>query len=138
YLDAISPYLQTALRNQGFDARVVPVANFRHYLEIQQSFLAEQYGVPKAHAAFHADIIETASVLAIRPELVDMPRAEAGWIGDTAQILDRLFVEGLHVITSNGVLGDPRHATQEMGERLLEHLSDQLAIELRRRLGREQ
>jgi creatinine amidohydrolase len=136
YLDAAAPYLQDTLREKGFAAaRIVPVANLRNYLETQQVFLAEHYGVTKEQAAFHADIIETACMLAIRPDLVDMSRAEPGWMGDTTQILDRLFTDGLRAITPVGVLGDPRGATREMGERLLDHLSDKLARDLLDRLG---
>jgi creatinine amidohydrolase len=135
YLDAVSPYLQLVLKEKGVEARIIPYVNLSHYLRVQQQFLHDEFGVPADHAAFHADIIETACMLAIRPDLVQMSKAEPGWVGDTTQILDRLFVDGLRAISANGVLGDPRQATREIGDRLLDFLSTLMADELRRRLG---
>lgn len=137
YLDAVGPYLQDALHAGGIPVRIVPHVNLARYMRMQQDFVRERFGVPLEEAAFHADVLETACMLAIRPDLVDMTRAEAGWVGITSTILDRLFVEGLRSITPNGILGDPRRATPEMGEALLEYVSKELAGELSVRLGRK-
>lgn len=135
YLDAVAPYVQEALRAGGHAVRLIPHVNLVQYVRMQQEFLSEKFGVPVEEACWHADVIETACILAIRPDLVDMSRAAPGWIGDPTTIYDRLFVEGLHSVTPNGILGDPRRATREMGEALLEHVSDVLAAQLRARLG---
>ncbi len=135
YLDAVGPYIQDALRARGHAVRIVPYVNLVQYLRAQQAFVRERFGVPIEEAAWHADVMETACILAIRPDLVDMSRAEAGWIGDSTTILDRIFVEGLRSVTPNGIMGDPRRATREMGEALLEHVSDVMARDLRARLS---
>jgi hypothetical protein len=123
------------LRKQGYNVRIVAYANGMRYARIQQDFVGEKFGVPLEEAAFHADVMETACMLVIRPDLVRMERAEPGWIGDNATIIDRIFLEGLQSVTPNGIMGDPRRATAEMGEALLEHLSQTIADELRPRLG---
>ena len=69
------------------------------------------------------------------PDLVRMDKAEPGFIGDNKPLLDKIFVEGIQSVTANGIVGDPRRATREMGEALLEHLTDVLSGELRERLG---
>jgi creatinine amidohydrolase len=135
YIDGVSPYLQDSLHAKGFKVRILPHVNLLRYSRIQQDFLGEKYGVPLEEAGFHADVIETACMLVIRPDLVDMSKAAPGYIGDSAPLLDRVFVEGIQSVTSNGIVGDPRRATREMGEALLEHLTDVLAGELRGRLG---
>lgn len=135
YLDAIAPYLQDGLRAHGHAVRIIPHVNLLRYVRMQQEFLRQKFGVPVEEAAWHADVIETACILVIRPDLVDMSRAAPGWVGDPTTIWDRLFVDGLRSVTPNGILGDPRRATREMGEALLEYVSDVLADELRGRLG---
>ena len=128
-------HLQDSLHRAGWPVRIVPHVNLLRYSRIQQNFLGENFGVPLEEAGFHADVIETACMLVIRPDLVDMSKAVPGYIGDNAPLLDRIFVEGMHSVTENGIVGDPRRATREMGEALLEHLTTVLSGELRTRLG---
>lgn len=135
FIDGIGPYLQDSMTRKGYDVRIIPHVNILHYSRIQQDFLGEKFGVPLEEAGFHADVIETACMLVIRPDLVHMDRAVPGFIGDNKPLLDKIFVEGIQSVTENGIVGDPRRATREMGEALLEHLTDVLSGELRQRLG---
>ena len=135
YIDGIAPAIQLSMKRQGYATRIIPHVNPARYSRIQQEFLGERFGVPLEEAGFHADVIETACMLVIRPDLVHMDRAAPGYIGDNLPLLDRIFVEGMHSVTENGIIGDPRRATAEMGEALLEHLTGVLAEELRARLG---
>lgn len=136
YIDGIAPSIQLSMKRQGFDTRIIPHVNPGRYSRIQQDFLGEKYGVPLEEAGFHADVIETACMMVIRPDLLHMDQAAPGYIGDNLPLLDRIFVEGMHSVTANGIIGDPRRATPAMGEALLEHLTGTLAGELQRRLGR--
>lgn len=69
----------------------------------------------------HADIAETALMMAFRPDLVREDRAEAGFTGTVDdELLERGFREGFDVISENGILGDARGANAALGERLLE------------------
>lgn len=136
YIDGIAPSIQRLLNREGYKTRVLPHVNPGRYSRIQQDFLGKEFGVPLEEAGFHADVIEAACMLVIRPDLVDMDKAEPGYLGDNLPLLDRIFVEGMHSVTPNGIVGDPRRATKEMGEALLEHLTKTLADELRIRLAR--
>ena len=46
-----------------------------------------------------------------------MSQAEAGYVGPPHEALAAVFDHGVHAISSNGVIGDPRSADRERGER---------------------
>lgn len=53
----------------------------------------------------------------IHPDLVHPERGEPGYTGDLGSAMGAIFSEGVHVLSSNGVLGDPRQANPEHGQR---------------------
>ena len=53
----------------------------------------------------------------MNPALVRLQLAEAGYEGELA--LDELIARGTRALTRNGVFGDPRAATAEIGEAVL-------------------
>lgn len=67
----------------------------------------------------HAGAGETSIMLALDPDAVDLSVAEAGCTRPIGEILPALRSGGVAAVSSNGVLGDPRGATAELGERLL-------------------
>jgi creatinine amidohydrolase len=77
---------------------------------------------PAGPGLYHADEVETSIVLALRPDLVHLERAAAGYpqvpatFGSVPTDMARISV--------SGVFGDPRPATAEKGHRLLELLGD--------------
>jgi creatinine amidohydrolase len=76
----------------------------------------------------HADIAETSEMLCLRPELVRMANAEAGHIQAFDQaLMVRIFREGFRAVTPNGVLGDARGATVEIGEACIAQAADGIA-----------
>ncbi len=76
----------------------------------------------------HADIAETAIMLALHPERVRTDLAEAGFeTGLRKEEFDRIISEGFDSVTPNGILGDARGATAEMGELLISALADRIA-----------
>jgi creatinine amidohydrolase len=85
-----------------------------------------ELGITPAEGGIHAGEWETSMMLALRPELVSMERAEPGYVGDLASGLERFFNEGVHVLADNGVFGDPRRASATAGEKYIERLVDQV------------
>jgi len=78
----------------------------------------EEHGVPVNEGGLHAGEWETSLMLALRPELVRMERAEAGFTGDVQDAIGTLFREdGVASLSENGVLGDPTRASIEHGRR---------------------
>jgi creatinine amidohydrolase len=76
----------------------------------------------------HADIAETSEMLCLRPELVRMDEAAEGHVQkfDDA-LMQRIFREGFRAVTPNGVLGDARGATREIGESCIARAADGIA-----------
>jgi mycofactocin system creatininase family protein len=74
----------------------------------------------------HAGRTETSLVLAVRPDLVRLDRAEAGETADLATIGSRLRAHGVRAVAPNGVLGDPTGASPAEGAEILRRLVDDL------------
>jgi creatinine amidohydrolase len=73
--------------------------------------------------AGHADIAESSVMLALHPDLVHTEAAEAGHPGPlTAELIERLFTQGMRAIAPNGILGDARGLSAELGQRCIEDL----------------
>ena len=79
----------------------------------------------------HADIAETSEMLSIRPDLVRGDRAVAGHVqAFDEELRDRIFRDGFRAVTPNGVLGDARGATQEIGEACIARAADGITAAL--------
>jgi creatinine amidohydrolase len=86
--------------------------------------VASELGLTPAEGGVHAGEWETSMMLALRPELVKMARAEAGYVGDLMSGVQRFFEEGVQAIAQNGVFGDPMRASAEAGKKYIERLVD--------------
>ena len=90
-------------------------------------------GGPSENVGGHADIAESSILLTLTPHLVDESKAEAGYKGDTtAETFRRILADGLHTVTPNGILGDARGMTAELGERCQEAASELIQASFRR------
>lgn len=81
---------------------------------------------PRVDGDAHAGLVETSMMLAIAPHLVDMSRAEVGNVAPLKEIIGEIRAMGVQGVSPNGVLGDPRGASREEGERLLADLVEDL------------
>lgn len=84
---------------------------------------SERLGLDPRATGDHAGLAETAMLLAHRPDLVEMRKAEAGFVDEISEEA-RIEKEGILAVSKNGVLGDPRKATPEIGRDFLKDLSD--------------
>jgi creatinine amidohydrolase len=91
--------------------------------------VSEQHGISKAASGIHAGEFETSVVLHLRPDLVVMERAEEGFVGDLSQAIPQLLKEGVHSVSSNGILGDARPAQAERGKVYLEAWVDMIVAD---------
>jgi creatinine amidohydrolase len=110
------------------DVNVIAVADLSVLVQATLGLGAE-LGVPAAEGGLHAGEWETSMMLFLRPALVRMDRAVAGYTGDLEQGMERFFAEGVHALTDTGVVGDPRRASADNGRRYSERLVE-LAAEL--------
>lgn len=74
----------------------------------------------------HAGLDETAVMLHIARESVDMDAAVVGVLDPLDQLLPRLMAEGMRPVTETGILGDPTSATEELGAELFRQLVDRV------------
>jgi creatinine amidohydrolase len=84
--------------------------------------LGAELGVPASEGGLHSGEWETSLMLAVRPDLVHMDRAVAGYTGDLQSGIERFFEEGVHALTDTGVIGDPKQASAQNGRRYFERL----------------
>ena len=75
----------------------------------------------------HADVAESSEMLVLRPELVRADRVAAGCTDPLAEVAERMFRDGLHAVSPNGILGDARGMSEEIGLRCLERTADLIA-----------
>jgi creatinine amidohydrolase len=77
----------------------------------------------------HADLMETSMMLYLHPELVDMDRAEPGFVGEAG--FEELIGRGFRTFSSNGIIGDPVGSSAVIGKAVLEAICERLAETLR-------
>lgn len=113
---------------------IIPFSDGDSYIETMKN-TSRRLGIDLETAGSHAGLSETAMILACRPERVRMDQARPGFLGDAYGVGERASREGTDAVTTNGVFGDPRTATAEMGRAYLDDLSALLAtfIENRKR-----
>lgn len=111
------------VNGHGGNAEAVARALRTAKLEGRKAF-AWWPSLPDADA--HAGFAETSMMLAIAPHLVDMSRAEKGNTASLAELEPVLRAEGVLGVSTNGVLGDPRHASAQQGFEYLKQLQQSL------------
>lgn len=112
-------------------ANLIALADLEGLIERMREAAVEA-GVPEEAVGGHSGAGETSFVMAYRPELVRSSEMAPGYIGP----LTRRYVRrGFKAVTETGVLGDPRHASREIGERFIELVTEMYLEELERELG---
>ena len=114
------------LRLAAAPAAVAAYTDLRAYVRAWTDEVSAM-GESVAKVGGHADLPESSAVLALRPDLVHVERAEPGYLGGVEAALAVVFEEGLQAVTANGVLGDPRGLNAELGRRCLEAAARLLA-----------
>jgi creatinine amidohydrolase len=86
----------------------------------------EARAVKPEQAGAHSGEFETSVMLTVRPDLVVMEAAQAGYVGDQLRIAAKVFEEGFRAATENGVLGDPGDASAANGEAYMTAMTELL------------
>ena len=83
-------------------------------------------GISRGKAGVHAGYGETAQMMMAKPDLVKMEFAERGLDDESFYDPQKIarsqidsFIHGIKHFSKNGILGDPRGANPEIGEKLL-------------------
>ena len=84
----------------------------------------EEAGGPAERVGGHADIAESSILQILTPALVHEERAEAGHQGEISnEAFARVIADGLHTVTPNGILGDARGMSPDLGRACQEAVS---------------
>ena len=124
------PLLKAARRSKR-DAVTIIVPSLRATVEALLS-RAKSHGAVPGDAGGHAGELETSLMLAVAPNLVKVELIEPGHTGPLNDAAVALFFgKGVHALSANGVLGDPRGASAEAGRAYIAAFLDatQAAVE---------
>jgi creatinine amidohydrolase/Fe(II)-dependent formamide hydrolase-like protein len=119
------------LNKQFPDKQAVTFADLKRLIDSSHK-LSSEYGVSPGASGAHAGEFETSILLFLRPDLVEMDRAEEGFTKDIGSLIPDLLKFGLAKVTANGVLGDARPADASRGERYLLAWLDLILAEIER------
>jgi creatinine amidohydrolase len=125
-LASAEPELAAWARENGLT--LLTVLSLHAFVAALRKIPAER-GLDQGLSAVQADLIETSIMLHLRPDLVRMDLAEIGHMEDFD--IDALFRDGLKTMTANGILGDPRGATAELGAAIVSELEEYLLAGIR-------
>lgn len=114
--------------------RIVDFAGRQALLDMMRVMVdaAASCGAPQDVDAIHADATETSIMMARHPALVSPHRRERGLTGRVD--LQELFRRGLRAMSPNGIMGDATLARPEIGEIVLERLSEYIVAFVRQQL----
>lgn len=116
----------------GADCSVEAYTDLMEVIAVWRDVAESEAGL-RERVGGHADLAETSIMLAMHPELVRQELAEAGHIAtdeERAELVERMIRDGFKAVTPNGILGDARGATAEMGEKMVGSLADRMATRL--------
>ena len=118
--------------------RVDAYTDLLGFMAFWQAAVGEHHDALVSRVGGHADIAETSEMLCIRPELVRGGRAEEGHVQafDEA-LMHRIFSEGFRSVTPNGILGDARGASAEIGASCIARAADGIVAALEAGAGGE-
>jgi creatinine amidohydrolase len=92
-----------------------------------------EFGITANESGSHAGESETSLMMALEGNLVIKDRFAPGYIGLTGEKELKIMREqGMHALTKNGVLGDPRKASADKGEIYLNRLTEFLIQEIKK------
>ncbi|MCG8467112.1 MAG: creatininase family protein [Gemmatimonadetes bacterium] len=117
----------------GAECSVEAYTNLMEVIDVWRDIAQREAGLGE-RVGGHADIAETSIMMALHRDLVRTELAEAGFSAkpeERAELVDRMIREGFAAVTPNGILGDARGATPELGERMIDGLADAMAATFR-------
>jgi creatinine amidohydrolase len=123
-LRAMLPRIREAV---GPSTQVFAYTDSQTWLFTWRSAVEAAGGDPESVGG-HADIAETSLMIHLRPDSVRHEKVVAGHLGlMTTEQLNLMWKNGVAALSKNGVLGDARGSTREIGERCLNAIAQLIA-----------
>ncbi len=117
----------------GSECSVEAYADLMEVIDVWRGVAEEEVGLGE-HVGGHADLAETSIMLTLHGHLVRQDLAERGYMAsleERPELVERMIREGFKSVTPNGILGDARGATAELGEKMIGGLADRMAAHFR-------
>jgi creatinine amidohydrolase len=116
-------------------ARVIVWADLDGFFQTVKGVIEGRLGLGE-QVGGHADITEASVMSYLRPELVRADLAAPGYLGPLDdELLSRVYSEGVHALSANGIVGDPRGMNAEAGRVCVERISELISEALRPGVG---
>jgi creatinine amidohydrolase len=111
----------------GTECRVVAFTDLVGAIKQWKQIVEEEAGVGD-RVGGHADIAESSIMLCLHPDLVREDLAEPGFLPElTDEMIQRIIDDGMQSVTPNGILGDARGMSAEIGEKCIAAMADLMA-----------
>jgi len=124
-----------ALRECWPECRVTFTRDVGAYVaETWDRYPAEE-GIAPEVSGSHAGEFEASMLAAIRPDLIRKDALAAGDPRPLGEIAEQMMQEGIHTVSTNGVLGDQRPVDADRGNRYLDVLADYLVRDFEKELS---
>jgi creatinine amidohydrolase len=138
--DALKAFTPSIAKKLAPEIQLLYVYSLEKNITSLHEFLAER-GITPERAGVHAGFTETAMMLYLRPDLVNMERAVPGLTDEAFYRPENLihskidsFIHGVRSQSENGILGDPTGANPEIGKELFEQKINGIVEEVRTNL----
>jgi creatinine amidohydrolase len=119
----------------GPDSRVIVFADLIGLVSAWKDVVEQAGGRPE-DVGGHADVAESSVYEYLRPGRVRADEAARGYLGPVDDaFLERLFTGGVRSLSDNGVLGDARGFSGEIGRQCVERVADMVTAHFRAELG---
>jgi creatinine amidohydrolase len=122
--DALKAFVPSIAKKLGPGIRLLYVYSLEKNIQSLQEFLAQK-GITPPKAGVHAGFSETAMMLFLNPDLVDMKRACPGLTDESFYKPENIgkskinsFIHGVKSQSDIGILGDPTGADSEIGKEI--------------------
>jgi len=122
--DALKAFVPGVAKKLERGIQVLYVYSLEKNIQSLQEFLAQK-GITPARAGVHAGFSETAVMLYLRPDLVNMEKARPGLTDDSFYRPENIpkskidsFIHGIKSQSEIGILGDPTGADAEVGKEI--------------------
>jgi creatinine amidohydrolase len=130
-LTQITSEIQYKIFETGYMTSVIPYVNLEQYVSQRQSPVLDRFGGRREAISGQVDLLETAMLLAIRPDLVPVSHSESGRKGECYSKDNRIFNSELSPLSQSNSLAGPYGVTAAMGAELLDYLSEEMARDIR-------
>ena len=134
--DALKAFVPSIAKKLSRDIQLLYVYSLEKNIQSLQEFLSKK-GITPPKAGVHSGFSETAVMLFLRPDLVDMEKASPGLTDEAFYKPENIgkskissFVHGIKSQSAIGILGDPTGADSEIGKEIFHKKVDDIVEEI--------